>query len=207
MIGMRVGEEMPSSKRGMLELFEYIKSNGIVFEHVRLFSGIESDYYYDLRRVSLHPDGVNLIVGPLLEKVKKFRAKSVGGLANAAIPLSTALIMKDSNFGDYKDALTSFFVREVRKDHGLMKQIEGMIKDPVVIVDDVLTSGKSIKKAIDAVEEHGYNVAGVVCILDREEQGITNVLNQNGVKYTSLFKHSDFKPFIDQKLNEMAKHE
>jgi len=57
---------------------------------------------------------------------------------------------------------------------------------------------------MDAVEEHGYNVAGVVCILDREEKGVENVLKQNGVKYTPLFNHSDFKPFIDQRLNERA---
>ncbi|MGA7369505.1 MAG: orotate phosphoribosyltransferase [Nitrososphaeraceae archaeon] len=195
---------MPSSKRGRLELFEYIKNNGIAFEHVRLFSGVETDYYYDIRRVSLHPYGLSLIVDQLLEEVKKFHAKSVGGMASAAIPLSTAIMLKDSNFGMYKNSLTSFFVREMRKDHGLMKQIEGMIIDPVVVVDDVLTSGKSIQKAMDAVEEHGYNVAGVVCILDREEKGIENVLKQNGVKYTPLFKHSDFKPFIDQRLNERA---
>lgn len=204
MIGVKVGEEMPSSKRGRLELFEYIKNNGIAFEHVRLFSGVETDYYYDIRRVSLHPYGLSLIVDQLLEEVKKFHAKSVGGMASAAIPLSTAIMLKDSNFGMYKNSLTSFFVREMRKDHGLMKQIEGMIIDPVVVVDDVLTSGKSIQKAMDAVEEHGYNVAGVVCILDREEKGIENVLKQNGVKYTPLFKHSDFKPFIDQRLNERA---
>lgn len=206
MIGMRVGEEeMPSSKRGRLELFEYIRDNAIVFEHVRLYSNVESDYYYDFRRVSLDPKGLKLITGQLLKEVKKFNAKSVGGLANAAIPLSTALILKDSNFGEYEHGLTSFYVRPERKDHGLMKQIEGMIKDPVVIVDDVLTSGRSIKKAIDAVEEHGYRVVGVVCILDREEERVTNVLKQNGIKYTPLFKHSHFKPFIDQKLNEMTK--
>jgi len=203
---VKVGEASPSSNKMRLELFEYIKDNGIVFGPVRLYSNVESNYYYDLRRVSLNPYGLNLIVGPLLEEVKKFDAKSVGGLANAAIPLSTALIMKDSNFGEYKNALHSFFVREERKDHGLMKKIEGMIIDPVVIIDDVLTSGRSIKKAVDAVMEHGYHVAGVVCVLDREETGVTNELKKFGVKYTSLFKHSDFKPFIDQKLNEMARH-
>jgi orotate phosphoribosyltransferase len=207
MTGMEVGEEIPSNERGRLELFEYIKNKGIVFEHVTLYSGVETDYYYDIRRVSLHPYGLSMIAGQLLEEVKKFHAKSVGGLASAAIPLSTALVLKDSNFGMYKNSLTSFFVREVRKDHGLMKQIEGMIMDPVVIVDDVLTSGNSIKKAIDAIEEHGYRYSGVVCILDREEQGVTNVLKQNGIKYTPLFKHSQFKPFIDQKLYEIAKHE
>ncbi|MGH9974642.1 MAG: orotate phosphoribosyltransferase [Nitrososphaeraceae archaeon] len=208
MIGMKVGEEIPFSKRGRYaELFGFIKNNAIVFEHVRLYSNVESDYYYDLRRVSLHPKGINLVVDPLLEQVKKFDVKSVGGLANAAIPLSTALVIKDSNRGEYENALTSFYVREVRKDHGLMKQIEGMIKDPVVIVDDVLTSGNSIKKAIDAVEGHGYRVSGVVCILDREETRVRNVLKENGIKYTSLFKHSEFKPFIEQKLNEKAKRE
>ncbi|MGH9987701.1 MAG: hypothetical protein ACRD8W_27480, partial [Nitrososphaeraceae archaeon] len=140
---MKVGEgEIPSSSSrrgggggGRLELFEYIKKHGIVFEHVRLYSGIETDYYYDLRRVSNDPYGLSLIVGQLLKEVKKCGAKSVGGLASAAIPLSTALILKDSDFGMCEKSLTSFFVREVRKDHGLMKQIEGKIKDPVVIVD------------------------------------------------------------------------
>lgn len=206
MIGVRVGQELPSSNKMRLELFEYIKDNGIVFGRVRLFSNVQSSYYYDLRRVSLDPYGISLIVGPLLEEVKKFNAKSVGGLVSAAIPLSQALIIRDSNFGEYKNALHSFYVREERKDHGLMKKIEGSILDPVVIVDDVMTTGRSIMKAIEAVIEHGYHVAGVVCILDREEKGITNVLKQNGVKYTSLFKHSDFKPFIDQKLKKMAKH-
>lgn len=208
MIGVKVGENEVSSRNSTkFKLFEFIKNNAIIFEHVRLHSNVETDYYYDLRRVSLHPKGINLIVDPLLEEVKRFDVKSVGGLAHAAIPLSTALVIKDSAFGTYENAISSFYVREVRKDHGLMKQIEGMIKDPVVIVDDVLTSGNSIKKAIDAVEEHGYRISGVVCILDREETRVPNVLKENGIKYTALFKHSDFRPFIDQKLNEMAKHE
>jgi orotate phosphoribosyltransferase len=207
MIGVRVGEEqeLPSNKGGRLELFEYIKNYGIIFEHVRLFSGIESDYYYDLRKVSHHPYGLRLIAGQLLEIIKKTEAKSIGGLASAAIPLSTAIVLEDSNFGDYRNSLTGFYVREVPKDHGLMKQIEGMIRNPVAIVDDVLTSGNSIKKAIDAVEENGYSVAGVVCILDRQEKGVANVLVQNGIKYTSLFNHSDFKPYIDHKLRLMGK--
>jgi orotate phosphoribosyltransferase len=203
---LKVVEERdrPTRDNSRLKLFEYIKNNAIIFEHVKLYSKVETDYYYDLRRVSLHPEGIKLLSEVLLKAVKRFKVKSVGGLANAAIPLSTALVMMDSNYGMYKDSLTSFYVREARKDHGLMKQIEGMIRNPVVIVDDVVTSGQSIKKAMDAVMQHGYDVSGIVCVLDREETRVENVLNANGVPYTKLFKHSDFKPFIDQKLKEMA---
>ena len=198
---MEMGEEMPQGRGGKQELYEYIRNNGIVFERVRLFSGVESDYYYDLRKVSHHPYGLRLIAGQLLEIIKKTDAKSIGGLASAAIPLSTAIVLE----AEYGNSLTAFFVRGMRKDHGLMKQIEGMIRNPVFIVDDVLTSGKSIMTAISAVEAHGYNVAGVACILDREEHGVENILTQNGVRYTPLFRHSDFKSYIDSKLSPTAK--
>jgi orotate phosphoribosyltransferase len=75
----------------------------------------------------------------------------------------------------------------------------------VVIVDDVLTSGKSVMSAIEAVNKEGYSVKGVVFVVDREE-GIgerkPNLLKQNNIKYSSLFKHSDFKTFIEEELRK-----
>ena len=82
---------------------------------------------------------------------------------------------------------------------GVKKKIEGKVVSPVVIVDDVLTSGNSIKDAIDAVKQTGVSVKGVVCVIDREEE-TTNVLKQHKIRYSSLFTHSDFKSFIEQKL-------
>lgn len=192
---------MSSRNERRFKLMEFIKTHGIVFQHVQLFSKIESDYYYDLRKVSLDGYGASLIADLMLEEVKKFGAKSVGGLAAGSIPISTALIMKDSNFGEYSNGLRQFFVRKERKEHGLQKRIEGEVIDPVVIVDDVLTSGRSIMEAIEAVRTEGHDVKGVVCIIDREENSTPNVLKDK-VKYTSLFKHSDFKHFIDQRLKE-----
>lgn len=181
---------------------EFIKIHGIVFQHVQLFSKVESDYYYDLRKVSLDPNGISLIVELLLKEVKKFGAKSVGGLAAGAIPLATALVIRDSNFGEYQNGLRQFFVRKERKKHGLQKKIEGEVVDPVVIVDDVLTSGSSIMEAIEAVRQQGHNVNGVVCLIDREEKTTPNLLKKNKIKYTSLFTHSDFKPFIDERIKK-----
>ena len=137
-----------------------------------------------------------------MEEVKKFGAKSVGGLADGSIPISTALIMKDSNFGEYSNGLRQFFVRKERKKHGLQKRIEGEVIDPIVIVDDVLTSGRSIMEAINAVMHEGHDIKGVVCIIDREEKSTPNVLKENKIKYTSLFTHSDFKHFIENRLKE-----
>ncbi|MFZ0514273.1 MAG: phosphoribosyltransferase family protein [Candidatus Nitrosopolaris sp.] len=156
---------------------------------ITLSSGKSSVFYYDLRKVSFDPIGANLIADLLFEKIHK--AKSVGGLEIGAIPITMAILMKCG--------LSGFVVRKHVKDHGLKYMVEGNLDSPVVIVDDVLTTGASLIKAIQAVKDEGVNVNGVFCILDREEN---NELKNNNIKYTSLFKHSDFEPFIDAKIQK-----
>jgi orotate phosphoribosyltransferase len=75
--------------------------------------------------------------------------------------------------------------------------IEGDLKQPVVMVDDVLTTGASLNRAIEAVMKKGFSVNHVFCILDRQEN---NELKNSHYKIKSLFKHSDFKPFIDAEI-------
>ena len=104
--------------------------------------------------------------------------------------------------GKYRKGLNGFFIRKNPKKHGLENKIEGILEPPIVIVDDVVTSGQSVKDAIDAVNAAGYSVKGVVCVIDREEEGTVNVLKQNNISYSSLFKHSDFKSFIEDRLKE-----
>ncbi|MFZ0510014.1 MAG: phosphoribosyltransferase family protein [Candidatus Nitrosopolaris sp.] len=71
------------------------------------------------------------------------------------------------------------------------------MNSPVVIVEDVLTTGASLIKAIQAVKDEGANVNGVFCILDREEN---NELKKSHIKYAWLFKLSDFAPFLDAEI-------
>ena len=184
------------------KLKEIIKEKGIVFQHVTLSSKIESNYYYDLKKVSFDPKGSSLIGELLMEEIAKFKAGSVGGLEMAAIPLATAAMIKSTEYGRYKKGLTTFFVRKEPKTHGLEKKIEGIITAPIVIVDDVVTTGKSILTAIDALIKEEYSVKGVVCVLEREEVGTTNVLKERGIPYVSLFKHSDFKEYIEDELKK-----
>ena len=68
------------------------------------------------------------------------------------------------------------------------------------ILEDVITSGKSVANAIDALLQEGYRVNSVVCVLDRQEESITNILKQRDISYISLFEHSEFKPYIEERL-------
>ena len=119
-----------------------------------------------------------------------------------AVALVTAVIFKSTMDGKYSTGLSGFFVRKEAKGYGLQKRIEGNMISPVVIVDDVITSGKSVMNSIEAVNAEGITPKGVVCVIDREEEGTPNLLKQNNIKYSSLFKHSEFKSFIEQKLEE-----
>ena len=186
-------------------LKDIVKKKGIVVhDKITLSSGEESDYYYDLKKISLDPEAIDIIGDLLLEHIvlRYGNVKSVGGLASGAVPLVTAIVMKSVGNGG---GINGFFVRKERKPHGLQKIIEGEIIPPVVIVDDVVTTGLSIRLVIDAVTGAGFDVKGVFTLLDREENnGLKNV-----IECFSLLKHSDFKSYIEEqkKKNKNAKIE
>jgi orotate phosphoribosyltransferase len=150
---------------------------------ITLSSGKTSTFYYDLNKVALNSIGSNLIADLIIEENPNI--KCIGGLEMGAIPITMAIIMKNG--------LSGFVVRK----HGLKYIVEGNLDSPVVIVVDILTTGASLMKALQAVKDEGASVNGVVCVIDREED---NELKRNQIKYTSLFKHSDFKPFIDTEI-------
>jgi orotate phosphoribosyltransferase len=176
-------------------LKDLIKEKGIVvnINGITLSSGKSSIYYYDLKKIALDPKGANLIADLLFEEISILNAKSVGGLEIGAIPITTAILMKSAD----EHKLSGFVVRKHAKEHGLKYTVEGNLDPPVVIVDDVLTTGASLMKAIEAVNDKGHNVKDIFCILEREEN---NELKKSHTKYTPLFRHSDFKPFIDAEI-------
>ena len=178
---------------------EIIKRNGIIVsgEPIVLSSGERSNYYYDLKMVLADPVGATLI-GELLYDivVREFKARSVGGLEMGAVPISTAIIMSSICRGSF-DGIRQFIVRRNVKTHGSGKKVEGYLIDPVVVVDDVMTMGNSVLHAIQAVKSEGYATAGVVIVIDREVP--QNIL-KNGIKYFSIFNHSDFNGYIEKKL-------
>jgi orotate phosphoribosyltransferase len=197
-----VGEQMPSYDEERRRLMEVIREKAIVFQDVELFSKVKSPYYYDIKRIALQKEGAHLLSYLLLTEISKYGVRSVGGMEMGAVALVTAVVYKSTDDGKYSKGLDGFFIRKEVKGHGLRNKIEGNMIPPVVIIDDVITSGKSVMDSIEAVNAEGITPKGVVCVIDREEEDTPNLLKQNNIKYSSLFKHSEFKPFIQQKLEE-----
>src|SRR5918996_1147838 len=153
------------------ELMEIIKKEGIVTREVLLSSGKKTSYYYDIKRVAGDPKALMLMSKLMIDEIimPNFQdVRSVGGLELGSISLSTAIIMTHPH--RKRGFLSSFIVRKNPKEHGLEKKIEGKLQEPILIVDDVITSGRSIQYAIDAIRKENFNVEGVVCVLDREEE-------------------------------------
>jgi orotate phosphoribosyltransferase len=137
----------------------------------KLSSGRESDFYLDGKQTSLSWEGALLIAEILLEEAIKSKADSIGGLAIGADPLIGSVLALSALKGH---PLRGFIVRkEGRKDHGSQRLIEGPIRkgDRVIIVEDVITTGGSAYKAVEAVEELECEVVKIISLVDRNEGG------------------------------------
>lgn len=171
---------------------------------VTLSSGETTYYYYDIKGL-FDGEGLNLLGDLMLTEVSKFNPKSIGGLEVGAIPLIAVIVALDyANYANYanRTGASGFYVRKTIKEHGLQKKIEGNLQDPVVIVEDVMTTGNSIRMAINAVKDEGASVSGVVCVIDRQDP--RNVIKDQ-IECSSLFTHSEFEKFIERKLLSHSK--
>jgi orotate phosphoribosyltransferase len=182
------------------QLKEIIKRDGIVFREVTLSSNLKSDFYYDIKTI-VNSEGVVLIGELMLAKIRELfpTTRSIGGLESGALPVTTATVLCSNQLNEERK-LTGFFVRKETKNHGLQKRIEGIVLNPLIVVDDVVTTGQSVMDAVDALVINGYSPAGIISVIDREDE--RNRLRNGELKYYSLFKHSEFEDFIKVKKQE-----
>lgn len=140
----------------------------------KLVSGRMSNYYFNCKAVTLHPEGMHLIGNLIFEMVKDLNVKAIGGLTLGADPVAYAVSYTSYLKGN---PIEAFVVRKSAKSHGTMQWIEGKVKkgDRVVIVDDVITTGKSTIEAINRAEEAGLEIVKVICLIDRQEGGRKNI--------------------------------
>lgn len=136
----------------------------------RLASGRESPYYVDCRPVTHSAQGLALLGELLFEMVQDLDIRAAGGLTMGADPLAHALALVSYQKGRPIDA---FSVRKFPKDYGAGGLIVGPVApgDPVAVLEDVITTGGSLRQAITAVREFGLVVRGVIILVDRQEGG------------------------------------
>lgn len=178
-----------------------IKERGIVIRDVTLSSNRKSKFYYDIKSIVSEPEGAALIGELMLARILKIEPKtmSVGGLESGAIAIATAIVCS-SYLLTPASTVSGFFVRKNVRTYGLEKMIEGLVKDPVAVVDDVITTGKSVLDAVAALRNQGFSNINIVSVIDRELK--ENLLDQSNLQFHSLFKHSEFAEYIDSRLVE-----
>ena len=157
-----------------------------------LSSGATSNYYIDVRKTSLHPEGLRAISKLFFETLQADNVTAVGGLTLGADPLVSGLILYSVEMGR---PLEGFLVRRVSKDHGMRGEVEGNLAGHkrVAILDDVITSGESALIAAAAAESYKAQVVRIVSVVDRG-QGAARIFQQRGYPFTSLFSIGDLLP-------------
>jgi orotate phosphoribosyltransferase len=165
--------------------------------HFTLSSGRTSTLYVDARKTTMSPDGLALI-GPLgLATVRAtgWTVDAVGGLTLGADPVAYAIAYASAlaAAGDGPPPVRAFTVRKAPKTHGTAQLIEGPFEtgDRVVVVEDVITTGGSALRAVEAVRAAGGTVVGVLAVVDREEGGREAIEAGAGVPVIALTQAAD----------------
>jgi orotate phosphoribosyltransferase len=172
-------------------LRELLRERSVRYGDFVLASGRRSTFYVDARQTTMSAEGLVLIGSVGLEhlEARHWQPQLVGGLTLGADPVAYAIAAAAGNRGIKLDAFT---VRKQPKDHGTGRRIEGCFVPGarVVVVEDVLTTGRSALEALAAVEGEGGQVLGVLTVVDRQEGGRA-ALEQAGYQVEALVTARD----------------
>lgn len=172
-----------------------------------LSSGRESDYYIDLRLVTLRSEGAHCIALMMMPLIGQLHVEAVGGLTLGADPIIGALLQLA---GHYSYPLRGFIVRKQQKEHGTGKLIEGTVypKDNVVLVEDVITTASSVLRAADALKKHaeGNKPVAVLSVVDRGEGG-DMAIQEAGMQHFTIFTIDEIKAIAKEMLGIKGKDE
>jgi orotate phosphoribosyltransferase len=159
-------------ERDRARLRELLLERSVKRGSFTLASGQTSNYYIDCRLTTMSAEGQVLIgrLGLAAIRARSWAPSGVGGLTMGADPVAYAIAA--ASFGSLP-IINAFSVRKNPKEHGTGRLIEGNFApgDRVVVIEDVITSGGSALRAVDAVRDQGGEVLGVLAVVDREQEG------------------------------------
>lgn len=162
-------------------------------EWFTLSNGSKSKFFFNCKPVTLSSDGASLIADAFLDKLRDVPepVTAVGGLTVGADPIVVSMMMRAPDRGQQ---LEGFLVREKQKTHGLQERIANAPQrgTRVVIVDDVVTTGRSTTDAINAAIEIGCTVVGVIVLMDRLESNGAASIRAKVPNYHAIYTRNDF---------------
>lgn len=184
---------MTTLKEQLIQVFHQTQA----FKHdsttgFKLASGLMSPFYVDCRTLMAFPEARQCVAQLAYETIKDLTMDCLGGLEIGAISIATS-ISDYAYRAHHQHDWRTFFVRKQAKDHGLGRLVEGVVRvgDHALIVDDVLTSGGSVLKAITAARHAGLQVTDVMVLVDRKEQDGRARVEQERVRVRSLLTIED----------------
>ncbi len=171
-------------------MIEQLRQHALIIGEVTLTSGAVAQYYVDSKRAIMLPAGFTALGQLVAAKAAELGATAVGGMTIGADPVACSALAAGAD-------VKAFFVRKEAKQHGLARQIEGPpleAGERCLIVEDVVTSGGSTVRAIEAVREAGHEIVGVVSVLDRLAGGGAAIEAAAQAPYTALSTIDDVYP-------------
>jgi orotate phosphoribosyltransferase len=171
-------------------LIATLREHALVIGEVTLTSGRTADYYVDVKRAILLPDGFKALASLVAAEAERLGATAVGGTTMGADPIACAALAGGAD-------VKAFFVRKDRKEHGLQRWVEGPLLDDgerCLVVEDVVTTGGSTMHALERLRNEGRRVVGVVSVLDRLAGGGSAIEDAAGAPYVALTTIDDVYP-------------
>ncbi len=171
-------------------LADELREHALVIGEVTLTSGATAQYYVDAKRAILRPAGFAALAELVAELCLELGATAAGGLTMGADPVTCAALAGGAD-------VKGFFVRKEVKGHGLSRRIEGPLlvaDDRCLVVEDVVSTGGSTVAAIEALQEAGHEICGVVSVLDRLAGGGERIEAAAAAPYVALVTIDDIYP-------------
>jgi len=190
------------------QLLQMLAEKSFRLGEFTLSSGAKSDYYIDCRATTLQAEGARLTARVIYDEIlaRQWHPQAIGGLTLGADPLVVGVAILSAQQIQSRGAgsrdperwyIDGFLVRKAEKTHGTGQRIEGFHEKGarVVIVDDVCTTGASTNQALVAAREAGFEVVGVICLVEREEAaGRRNVERMaSPAPFISIFMASEIR--------------
>jgi orotate phosphoribosyltransferase len=171
-------------------LLDELREHALVIGEVVLTSGATAQYLVDAKRAILRPAGFLALAELVAAQAREWDASAVGGMTMGADPIACAALAGGAD-------VKAFFVRKEAKSHGLSRRIEGPLldsSDRCMLVEDVVTTGGSTIRALEAVRDEGHALCGVLAICDRLAGGAEKIREAAGVPYLALTTIDDVYP-------------